>query len=59
MRQAHYLLIGTIINGLPDQIRATVADHFATEFNKRSPSFDPMAWERKTGGRPAPGSAHP
>ena len=31
--------------------RQHMADHFATEFRKRLPSFDPAYWEKETGGK--------
>jgi len=53
-----YRLIAQIIRLMPDPaIRQTAADHFGTEFNKRSKVFDPYQWERQTGGKVAPGSA--
>lgn len=52
-----YLVVADIIRKLPEADRQAVADHFATEFNRRSTSFDPVQWERATGGRPAPNSA--
>lgn len=53
-----YQLVGHIVRTIPDEAaRKIAADHFATEFNKRSPRFDPMTWERVTGGKPAPDSA--
>lgn len=58
MSFGHYLLIAHIIRSIPDEnARKIAADHFATEFNKRSKSFDPFQWEKATGGKPAPGSA--
>jgi hypothetical protein len=58
MTVGHYLLIGNIISTIPDPAaRKIAADHFATEFNKRSFAFDPYQWEKKTGGKPAPNSA--
>lgn len=53
-----YRVIAGMINSLPAECRQTVADHFATEFNRRSAKFDPIQWNRLTGGRPAPNSAH-
>lgn len=54
-----YRVIAGVVQRLPDPaMRKTVADHFATEFNRRSAAFDPLQWERLTGGRPAPNSAH-
>lgn len=53
-----YYLVADIIRKMPDAtIRKQVADHFATEFNKRSKSFDPYQWNKATGGTPAPNSA--
>lgn len=53
-----YYIVGQIICKIPDEIvRKTVADHFATEFNRRSTAFDPYLWHRLTGGTPAPNSA--
>ena len=53
-----YRLIGQIIRAIPDPaIRQFTANHFGTEFNKRSKMFDPYQWERTTGGKVAPGSA--
>jgi len=46
-----YGIVAEIINKLEDGgLRKMVADHFATEFNKRSRSFEPSVWERMTGG---------
>jgi len=44
-------LIAGIIRKLPDSVRIEVADHFADEFQARFPSFDPGAWQDRTGGR--------
>ena len=58
MSTGHYLIVGGIIRSIPDErVRKFVADHFATEFNRRSKVFDPMQWERLTGGKVAPNSA--
>lgn len=55
---AHYQLIGDIIRRVEDPaLRQQMADHFATEFNRRSKSFDPYQWGRVTGGKVAAGSA--
>jgi hypothetical protein len=60
MTTGMYQVIGGIINAMSDTaLRKAAADHFATEFNKRSGSFDPYFWNRLTGGRPAPNSAFP
>jgi hypothetical protein len=49
--QGHaYKIVADIIGSLPDDIRQRVADHFATEFNARSPSFDAGAWYAASGG---------
>jgi hypothetical protein len=54
-----YQVIADIVRRIPDEAtRKLVADHFATEFNRRSASFDPYTWGRWTGGRPAPNSAY-
>jgi hypothetical protein len=54
----HYQIVAKIINSIPDAaMRQTVADHFATEFNRRSTVFDPYTWGRLTGGKVAPNSA--
>jgi hypothetical protein len=58
MPAAGYFVIAAIINKIePPDLRKQVADHFATEFNKRSASFDAYQWNRATGGTPAPNSA--
>ena len=58
MSAGHYLLIADIIRKIEDPAtRMVVADHFGTEFNRRSMSFDPMTWNRTTGGKVAPNSA--
>lgn len=58
MSAGHYQLVGHLIRTIPDEAaRKAAADHFATEFNKRSTVFDPYAWERLTGGKVAPNSA--
>jgi hypothetical protein len=58
MPAAGYFVIASIINKIEDaEVRKQVADHFATEFNKRSSSFDAYTWNRATGGQPAPNSA--
>lgn len=54
----HYRLVAMIINEIPGSaLRKAMADHFATAFNRRSVSFDPMQWNRATGGTPAANSA--
>ena len=51
MTPGHYKEIAEIINKLPgSELRKEVANHFATEFRKRKTSFDPMYWEKETGG---------
>ena len=59
MTPGAYHIVASIIATLPVDIamRLTVADHFATEFNKRSQYFDPLHWERVTGGKVAANSA--
>lgn len=58
MSTGHYLLVGDIIRRISDPaLRKAVADHFATEFNRRSTKFDPLSWSSMTGGTPAPNSA--
>lgn len=53
-----YFYVADIIRKIADPVlRQTVADHFATEFNRRSASFDPYQWERASGGKVAPNSA--
>lgn len=52
-----YRLVAAIIRKLPDDLKKPVADHFATEFNTRSASFDAFQWGQATGGKPAPDSA--
>ena len=54
-----YQIVGGIVRAMPDGplTRQDIANHFATEFNRRSRAFDPIQWERLTGGRPAPNSA--
>lgn len=59
MSAGHYLLVGDIIRRISDPaLRKTVADHFATEFNRRSARFDPASWSSMTGGQPAANSAY-
>lgn len=58
MSSAGYFVIAHIINKIePPEMRKLVADHFATEFNKRSTSFDAYTWNRVTGGQAAANSA--
>lgn len=57
MNAGAYRVVAEMVRALPPFCRQAVADHFATEFNRRSPSFDPVQWERATGGKPAPNSA--
>ncbi len=58
MTAGAYEVVAGIIRSIEDNnLRQKVADHFSTEFNKRSKSFDPAMWEQATGGRPAPNSA--
>lgn len=46
-----YRQIAMIINRCKDaDLKKQIADHFATEFRKTYPSFDPYSWERATGG---------
>lgn len=53
-----YDSVATIINTIEDDaFRQRVADHFGTEFNRRSEAFDPAHWARRTGGRVAANSA--
>jgi hypothetical protein len=53
-----YSIVAQIINKLEDAgVLKQIADFFATEFNRRSRSFDPSLWNRLTGGKPAPDSA--
>lgn len=52
-----YFMVAQIINGLPPDLKKPVADHFATEFNKRSTMFDPFRWGQHCGGKVAPNSA--
>jgi hypothetical protein len=54
---SHEVVAG-IIRSIPEpETRKQMADYFATEFNRRSKSFDPAMWHQRTGGTPAPGSA--
>lgn len=54
-----YMVVAGIIRLIDDKaIRKKMADHFATEFNRRSAAFDPITWNRWTGGTPAPNSAY-
>lgn len=47
-----YQIVADVISKIPDEhLRREAADHFATEFRKRSASFDPAAFERFCGGR--------
>lgn len=58
MSQGQYLIVADVIRKILDPaIRQQMADHFATEFNKRSAAFDPVQWGRSTGGKVAPNSA--
>lgn len=58
MGAAQYFIVAEIIRKIPDAAtRQIVADHFATEFNRRSTKFFPPDWERATGGKPAANSA--
>ena len=53
-----YLVVADVIRKIADPtLRQTVADHFATEFNRRSVAFDPYQWEKATGGKCAANSA--
>ena len=57
-QRTHYIVVAEIINNIEDEaFRKQVADHFATEFNKRSKAFDPARWYSMTGGVPAANSA--
>lgn len=48
----HYQILASAIRQIQDEtMRLAVADHFAKFFNDRSNTFDPMAWERSTGGK--------
>ena len=58
MNAGAYEIVAGIINKIEDEeLRLKIADHFSTEFNRRSQVFDPAQWEKRTGGRPAPNSA--
>jgi hypothetical protein len=58
MTTGHYRIVAMIIRSIPDEAtRKAAADHFATEFNRRSKVFDPYEWQRQTGGKVAPNSA--
>lgn len=58
MNTGGYFVVASIIRKMePPALRQQMADYFATEFNKRSPSFDPYEWEKATGGKVAPNSA--
>lgn len=58
MNSGAYCVVAEVIRLIKDDdVRKKMADHFATEFNRRSPSFDPYEWEKATGGRPQPNSA--
>jgi hypothetical protein len=58
MTTGHYRIIAGIVRSIPDEAtRKACADHFATEFNRRSTVFDPYTWGRLTGGKVAPNSA--
>ena len=58
MTTGGYYVVADVIRKIPDEAtRRVMADHFATEFNRRSPSFDAYEWSRATGGKPAPNSA--
>lgn len=60
MTAGAYEIVAGIVRSLPDGplTRQDVANHFATEFNKRSASFDPYSWGQRTGGKVAPNSAN-
>jgi hypothetical protein len=51
MTSAAYEIVAGVVRTLPADVKQSVADHFAREFNRRSPSFDPLMWEQRTGGR--------
>lgn len=52
------MTVAEIIRKIPDRnTRLIVANHFSTEFNRRSKAFDPNAWYLQTGGLPDPDSA--
>lgn len=58
MTAGAYFVVAHVIRQIPDPaVRQQMVDHFATEFNKRSPSFDAYEWYRATNGRVAPNSA--
>jgi len=58
MTTGAYFVVASVIQKIADaDQRKAMADHFATEFNRRSPSFDPYEWERATGGKVAANSA--
>lgn len=45
MTTGAYFVVADVIRKIPDAAqRQNMADHFATEFNRRSPSFDPYEW---------------
>ena len=51
----HYDVLGNMIKSMTDAgfteaEQKRVADHFATEFYKRSRVFDPYQWNKRTGG---------
>lgn len=58
MTAGNYYVVADVIRKISDPVlRQSTANHFATEFNRRSPSFDPYQWEKATGGKCAPNSA--
>lgn len=58
MTAGSYFVVAAVIRKISDPtIRKNMADHFATEFNRRSKSFDPYEWEKATGGKPSANSA--
>lgn len=58
MPTSAYFVVADIIRRIDDPaLRQQMADHFATEFNRRSTAFDPYTWGRATGGKVAANSA--
>lgn len=58
MTDGQYRIVADIVRQIEDvEIKQAVANHFSTELNKRSKSFDPQIWYEATGGLPAADSA--
>ena len=51
----HYCKIAATIAELPEEMRATVAQHFARELRGTNPGFDAYRFETAANGRPSNG----